>query len=361
MLVTSLGKTRGIDDPERARLEDKCVTLAPGEKLCLCDLPGPGRIVRIWFTVPLLGRPLLRDVVIRMYWDDEAEPSVACPLGDLFGAAFARPHRIVSDRLVIAGGGYLCRFEMPFARRAVVEIENQSLRPVRFFFFQIGYYRDEEPQPDLETFHAQWRRDNPTVQGRPCTVLEAKGRGRFVGLKVDIQNRSLWLKPPFAHIVIPRGLGIGTLEGWETMRVDGEARPSIVGTGGEDYFSGGFYFSGGAFCTPTHGAIVRSYLTGRVSAYRFHVDDPIPFAESLEVTMDHGFANTMEADYCSVAYWYQKEPHAPFPPLPPPSARRPLSPWINVAQILLGAGLVTAALAALIASVRSALHLLTGP
>jgi hypothetical protein len=268
--VTSLGAMRRLRSLEQVELRDKSISVAPGERRRLCDLEGPGRIVRIWFTTPILGRrSILRDVICRMYWDGEATPSVECPLGDLFGAAFGLPIPFVSARLVIAGGGCLCRFEMPFNVQAIVEIENQSRAALRDFFFQIGFYREPEPSAGLQTFHAQWRRTCPTALGRPHQALEARGRGRFVGLKLDMQNRSWWLRPPLAAMVIPRGLGIGLLEGWESIRVDGEDAPSIIGTGGEDYFSGGFYFSGGSFHTPTHGATVRSYLLGPAAAWCF--------------------------------------------------------------------------------------------
>lgn len=126
-LVTSLGAMRGVRAEDCLSVRDKALVLAPGEVRRLCDLEGPGRIVRLWFTTPRLGqRHVLRDVVWRIFWDDEAEPSVECPVGDLFGAAFGRPYRLVSDRLVVAGGGYVCRFEMPFRSRAVIEIHNQS-------------------------------------------------------------------------------------------------------------------------------------------------------------------------------------------------------------------------------------------
>jgi hypothetical protein len=289
-----------------------------------------------------------------MYWDGEGTPSVECPIGDLFGAAFGLPRPFVSVRLVIAGGGYLCRFEMPFNERAVIEIENQAAMPLRWFFFQIGYYRERERRERLQTFHAQWRRECPTVPGRPHRVLEARGRGRFVGLKLDAQNRAWWLSPPFGELIIPRGLGLGLMEGWESIRVDGEAEPAVVGTGGEDYFSGGFYFAGGPFQTPTHGAILRSYLTGRVSAYRFHLDAPIPFEQSIEVSMDHGFRNSKEGDYASVAYWYQEEPHSEFPPLAPAPLRRVAPPFVNVLQHALLAGAALAVLGAVAALIRAA-------
>ncbi len=360
-LVTSLGAMRhlDLDDLGSAEMADKHLTVEPGETRRLCDLEGPGRIVRIWFTTPIFGRRnILRNVVCRMYWDGEATPSVECPLGDLFGAAFGLPYPIVSERLVIAGGGYLCRFEMPFNERAIVEIENQSSAPFRHFFFQIGFYREPERRQDLQTFHAQWRRECPTVRGRPHRVLEARGKGRFVGLKLDVQNRAWWLRPPLGAMVIPRGFGLGLLEGWESIRVDAEIEPSVVGTGGEDYFSGGFYFAGGPFHTPTHGASVRSYLTGRASAYRFHIDDPIPFEQSIEISIDHGFRNTMDGDYASVAFWYQQEPHADFPALPLGPLRRVVPPFLNVLQHALLASVGVAALGVAALLVRAALALL---
>ena len=349
-LLTSLGARRQLEPAACERLEDKHVTLAPGERLRLCDLEGPGRITRIWCTTPLWGqRHALRDAVWRMTWDGEPEPSVLCPLGDLFGAAFGRPHPVVSDRVVIAGGGYLCRFPMPFGQRALIEIENPSTRPLRQLFFQLGFELHDEPMDDPATFHAQFRRENPTAPGRPYRALEAEGSGRLAGLKVDLQNRSWWLAPPLKAMAIPRGFGLGLLEGWESVTVDGEEEPGIVGTGGEDYFNGGFYFAGGPFHTPTHGCSVRSFLTGRVSAYRFHLDDPIPFERSLTFDLDHGFHNRMAGDICSVAYWYQHEPHAQFPDLP--VDRHPSVPWINPLQFaLLGAVLGITAAAVVLAA-----------
>ena len=350
-LVTSLGATRSLEPNACRQPSDKSITVEPGERLRLCDLEGPGRIVRIWCTIPLLGqRRVLRDAVWSMSWDNEVEPSVLCPLGDLFGAAFGRPHTLISDRLVIAGGGYLCRFEMPFDERAVIEIENTGPRPLRSFFFQIEHVIEREPMDDVATFHAQFRREAPTDPGCAYRVLDAVGSGWFAGTKVDMQNRSWWLKPPLREMAMPRGFGVGLLEGWESITVDGEAEPGIVGTGGEDYFNGGFYFAGGPFLTPTHGCTVRSYLAGRVSAYRFHVDDPIPFERSLTFDLDHGLHNGMEGDICSVAYWYQQEPHAPFPPLP--TDRRPSFPWLNLAQFgLLGVFALLAAVAVIVAGV----------
>lgn len=319
--------------PGRARKE---VDIAPGETLQLCRIEGAGRVVRFWITLPVLGRgDVLKAAVLRMYWDGEESPSVEVPLGDFFGAAFGKPGRVVSERLVVAGGAYVSRFEMPFNSEALIEIQNDSNQPLQNLFFQVGYYLEAPRAAPEPTLHAQFRREAPTRQGRPFTVLSARGSGWLAGLRVDIQNREWWLKPPLHEIALPRGFGLGILEGWETVTIDGEEEASLTGTGMEDYFSGGFYFKGAPFCTPTHGCTERSFLVGRVSAYRFHVDDPIYFEKSLELTFDHGLNNSMAADCCSVAYWYQHEPHGPHPPLPPARERSLSFPWTNLSQLFL--------------------------
>jgi hypothetical protein len=327
--LLSSRRSRGESD-ER---EQKHVDLAAGQTLRLCELEGRGRIVRLWLTLPVLGRgPVLKDTILRMYWDGESAPSVEVPLGDFFGAAFGKPVHIVSDRVLIVGGGYLSRFEMPFNEKAILEISNDGRGAVRNLFFQIGYY-EEPTRPEREpTLHAQFRRENPTTPGQAFSLLEARGKGWFAGMKMDIENRAWWLKPPLRDIPLPRGFGLGVLEGWETIIVDNESASAITGTGTEDYFSGGFYFKQAPFSTSTFGCTKRSFLLGRVSAYRFHVDDPIYFSRSIDVTMDHGLRNSMAGDYSSVAYWYQDEPHAPFPALPDARGRRPTFPWIQVCQ-----------------------------
>ena len=330
-LVTSRGLcSHGSPTDDAPRKE---VDIAAGQRLRLCEIDGPGTIVRFWLTLPVLGRgPVLKTTVLHMYWDGEGSPSVEVPLGDFFGAAFGKPVTLVSARLVITGGAYLCRFEMPFNTRAIIELQNESARTLRNLFFQVGYYHEPARTERAPTFHAQFRCARPTEPGVPFTVLNARGAGSFVGLRMDVQNREWWLRPPFLEIPVPRGFGLGCLEGWETVIIDEQATNPLTGTGAEDYFSAGFYFKGAPFCTPTHGCTKRSFLTGRASAYRFHLDDPIHFESSLDFIFDHGLNNTMAADYYSVAYWYQHEPHAPFPLLPSAQDRSPGFPWINPLQ-----------------------------
>jgi Protein of unknown function (DUF2961) len=332
-LISSRGFDRRRATSDHAH---KYADIPAGQTVTLGRIEGRGRIVRLWLTLPVIGHSsVLKNAVLRMFWDGETAPSVEVPLGDFFGASFGKPRRLVSDRILIVGGAYLSRFAMPFHESAVIEIANESGRTLRALFFQIAYYEEPNRQEREPTFHAQYRQQRRTKPGEPFVALQAKGRGRLAGVKIDMQSRAWWLKPPLRHIPLPRGFGLGVLEGWETITVDDDRAAGMSGTGGEDYFLGGFYFQGAPFCTPTHGCTHRSYFTGRVSAYRFHVDDPIDFGKSIYFALDHGLHNSMEADFRSVAYWYQHEPHDPFPSLPPVAERRPLVPVSNPAQWLL--------------------------
>ena len=135
------------------------------------------------------------------------------------------------------------------------------------------------------------------------TLLEAAGRGQYVGTVLSMQPR--------------RGRSLWFLEGDERVFVDGETSPSVIGTGTEDYFSSGWYFDTGPYSAPYHGLTIKDSLTARVSAYRWHVEDPIPFARSLRFTIEHGGTNDSPGvDYSTVAFWYQTHPHRAFPPLP---------------------------------------------
>ena len=63
---------------------------------------------------------------------------------------------------------------------------------------------------------------------------------------------------------------------------------------------------------------------GRTHCYRFHLEDPVFFQKLLRASIEHGHANALTLDLATVAYWYQTEPHRPFPPLLSKEARQPL-------------------------------------
>ena len=305
----------------------KCVDLLPGKPLVAADLEGPGLITRIWVTLPPVVNPgALRNIVVRMYWDGEEEPSVSVPLGDLFGATFAHPVQYSSAYLSITSGAYLCLFPMPFRRRARIVLENQGPLAVRLFFFQVTWL---DLHRDLDDaclyFHAAWRTSTMARGEAPFTVLDATGHGCYMGCHVDMQGRGFPWKPNPFNWMIPEGFGMGMLEGWERMWIDRDPtdEPDVHGTGGEDYFNGAWYFTSVPCATPTHGVTRRSYARRQVSCYRLHAEMPVSFNERIRVTLDHGLDNALPARYDCAAYWYQSEPHAPLAELPPARDRHP--------------------------------------
>ena len=338
-----MAKSIGVDEP------GKSVQIAPGETFTVAEIKGAGTIVRIWMTTmqPLPGSPynFNHALVLRFTWDGEETPSVEVPFGAFFGVPWGKYTHYLAEPLSCTSGGYNCRFPMPFSDGCRIEVVNQAEAACPMLFFQVQYL-ELDAQPAPLRFHAQWRRENPTRYRVPYRVLEAEGAGHFAGMHLWMQKAGRWLDPaqmirraketgsPLSAI-FPEALGMGMLEGWESIYVDGETTPSIPGTGNEDYFNSGFYFSKGPYSAPHWGCTVRSYLTSRCAAYRFHIDDPIPFQQSLVVDMDHGYTNQVETDYSSVAYWYQAEPHAAFPALPPLIERLPTPTTENAAQFAL--------------------------
>ena len=232
---------------------------------------------------------------------------------------------------------------------ARLEITNKGPVVDDPLFYNITYQEMVEP-PSTFRFHAQWRRENPTLKGVRYTILDAEGSGHYVGCHLNMQNREWWLRGPLKEIKFPRGFGLGMMEGWELIYRDGELEPSVRGTGTEDYFNGAWYFlsKGGRFAAPYHGCLVRDVLRGRVAAYRFDLSAPVSFSRSLKVEIAHGFYNELECDYSSTAYWYQAVPHRPFDELPPVHLRKPHPPIRNLAQSALILGPPVAALLALL-------------
>jgi len=359
LLAAPTGKMRQVSSQDRqppaevmARVlpgePGKMIIIPPGETFTLADIPGAGQIVRIWMTtLSIPGQPhnFHHYGVLRFYWDGEETPSVEVPYGDFFGVPWGKYVHYTAEPLSCTSGGYNCNFIMPFANGCRIEAVNQAGTAWPGLFFQIQYLElDEQPSP--LRFHAQWRRENPTQDRTPYRVLEAQGAGNFAGMHLFMQNAEWWLNPrrmanraretgsPLGAL-FPHMLGMGILEGWERIFVDGEASPSVTGTGTEDYFNSGFYFNKGAYSAPYWGCTVRDYLTARCAAYRFHIPDPIPFQHSLVVDIDHGYTNQVAGDYSSVAYWYQSEPHGAFPALPPVETRLPTPPGRNAYQFAL--------------------------
>ncbi|HON50701.1 MAG TPA: DUF2961 domain-containing protein [Candidatus Sumerlaeota bacterium] len=291
----------------QSRRAANVLAIPSGKEAVVGEMDGPAVIRHIWMTAQSDIPQIQGLLTLRAYWDDETSPSVEVPLGDFFGVGFGQERNMKSamSEMFPAGGenhsALNCYWQMPFFKKARFTIENRSTRAVSLFFFQADYEKMEALPPNTALFHAQWRRENPVRRGVPYTIIEATGEGHYVGTVMNYR-------------LLESGAWV---EGGNDVYIDGESKPSLPGTGAEDYFgfAWGFRTEENAHW---HGTSFGPE-NDRMSTYRWHIPDPIRFKKSLRMTMRcHGYdVGDRSDDYSSVAFWYQKEPHAPFPKLPP--------------------------------------------
>lgn len=305
--------------------------LTGGAKKEIFNVESPGCITHIWMTMgtyPYRPEALLeRKVVLRMYWDGEAQPSVEVPIGDFFGMGHGMSKNFVSAPLTMCpqgGRGYNCYFPMPYETAARIEVENQSDDEMMLYFY-IDYEEYTQPPSSPLRFHAQWRREltkgiddtgmsadafqfdgyNSSIDGN-YVILKARGQGHYVGCNINIHN--------LRHTNKMNWPG----EGDDMIIIDDEPwPPRLHGTGCEDYFGTAFCPTE-EYCAPYNGVILPGgeNWSGKITYYRYHIEDPVMFDSSIKVTVEHGHNNNRSDDYSSTAYWYQAEPHMHHPLLP---------------------------------------------
>lgn len=286
--------------------------LEPGASLVLADIHGPGCIVHLRDNITSQEPHHLQFHVLRMYWDGEATPSVEVPVGDFFGIGFGFTEKMSSALICIdqrpgkltdssaMGAARNCYFPMPFARSARVTITNEGHERSQHWF-EVNYRSFRALPKNQLYFHAQYRQGTPPPRG-PYLILDAKGRGHLVGCVLSVKNND----------------GGWWGEGDEILYIDGVH--AMQGTGSEDYFGESYGLRPGCFAYFGVSLLEEPFT----SAYRWHVPDPVPFRKSLRFLIEQGNgAPPFEShnDYYSVAYWYQTEPHAAFPKLPPAAER----------------------------------------
>jgi Protein of unknown function (DUF2961) len=297
------------------------VVVEPGQTATVLDVQGAGVVTHVWFTINSPDPMHLKNLVLRAWWDGEASPSVETPIGDFFGLGLGEYFLYQSALLAVAPMKALnSYFQMPFATSARITVTNEGPQPTRSLYFAVDYVTLPSLPGDLGRFHAQYRQaapckgvvsDGKNLSGRDNYVfLEANGRGHFVGVTQSVlQNENGWFG-----------------EGDDMIFVDGDAMPTINGTGTEDYFNGAWGYGGQSFANMHQGVPYTSdpeRIGGRYCQYRWHTESPIAFEKSIKVTIEHGTANDRSDNFYSTAYWYQTEPHAAFPALPSPAERVP--------------------------------------
>ncbi|NLE37077.1 MAG: DUF2961 domain-containing protein [Pirellulaceae bacterium] len=316
-------KTNNFDRPDR---------IEAGETYVMADLKGPGIITHIWLT--FLQEPHFwvtdgaadpREMLIRIYWDGREKPDVEVPVGDFFANGFGKQMEVISVPVVVEDAdSYNCFWQMPFRKSARIEIVNQSKKPIRKLYNNVDWIKKESLPENTMYFCAQYNQQYPTPAepGKPYLVLDTEGKGYYVGTFLSVRTRS------------PSWFG----EGDELIYIDGEEKPSIRGTGTEDYFLSAWALKTNS--TPYFGVPYlnqNNRIVGQMTCmYRWHIHDPIVFSDGIRVEFEtfgwmsadeneerepHSW-NEREDDYSSVAFWYQMGPSKKFTTVPPAEERK---------------------------------------
>jgi len=288
----------------------------------VADIDGPGAIQHIWMTPT--GN--WRYSILRFYWDDEKSPSVEVPVGDFFGQGWGKFAQLNSLAVCAnPGSGFNCYWPMPFRKKCRITMENINDEDM-VLYYQVDYTLTDVPK-DAGYFHAQFRRTNPLPYKQDYVLVDSiQGKGQYVGtyMAYGVHNNGWW--------------GEGEIKFFID---DDKDYPTINGTGTEDYFCGAYDFDtrkkndAGVeevnyteFSNPYTGLhqVIKGdghySIAQRFGLYRWHIKDPIRFDKNLKVTIqalgwrDGGRYLPLQDDIATTVFWYQTEPHNPFPPLP---------------------------------------------
>lgn len=291
------------------------ITINPGETFTIAEINGSGAIQHIWMTPT--GN--WQYSILRFYWDDESEPSVEVPVGPFFGMAWNTFAPLNSIAMTVNPGSAFNSFwKMPFRKKCRITVENINPDESMNLYYQVNYTLTEVGEEEAY-FHAQYRRSDKNTNSDHVIIDGIKGKGHYVGtfMAVGVNNNGWW--------------GEGEIK----FFMDGDKDfATIVGTGAEDYFLGSYNFENkqtrqyqeySTSFAGLHQVIRPDGLYNsqqRFGMYRWHVLDPIRFEKDLRVTIqDLGWRSNhrylpQNSDIITVAYWYQREPHARFPKLP---------------------------------------------
>jgi hypothetical protein len=320
-------------DPGRTGMENGLWVETPlnrqfssSKTVVLADIKGPAKITMIHFALPMAMK-LNRDVLLRIYWDGEKNPSVECPLVDFFCDPAGQRDEICTA-LVNKRRGWNEYFPMPFRKSARVELVYDGPLPAgnplagQMPAYSYVLYRTQKELPEnTGYFHAYWHQEDLLLGKREYTALDAKGMGKFVGWNVTIRIPGNPKKPGYGGFPVDEN---------EKFFIDGEAEPAVEFQGLEDSFGFSWAFPETQSIFPMTGYF--PFIKG-ACGYRFFVSDAITFRKSLRVSIGFGKLeggyNTEfskpenRLQFSSTAYWYQTEPHAPWPALPPAADRAP--------------------------------------
>jgi len=280
--------------------------LAPGAARTLALPAGPAAIRRLELKLRPNCPASLRATVLRATFD--GEETLWCPAGDFAGVGVGGGEVRGWYRTVAADGTMTCRWTMPYAKGGSLTLANLGAAPVAASLrATVGPWAWDDRSMH---FHANWRQEAglPTAEPRDWNFLRASGRGVLVGDTLAVFNS------------LPRWYG----EGDEKIWVDGEAFPSHIGTGTEDYYNASWApvvpfqtpFSAAPAAGP-NGSLGHNTFT------RTRNLDGIPFRKSLRFDMEliH-WEKDARVDLAAATYWYAAPgAHAAGPAAPEEAAR----------------------------------------
>ena len=262
---------------------------------------------------------MLRNIWIKMTWDDDSKPSVMTPVGMFFGT-FPSIYPYRAYPVGVLPGYFYSNWYMPFAKKATLEIVNKGNK-THDISFDIVHIPLKQSAAELLRFHAKWHdgRFKEKVQSGNREIdwplLVTGGRGRFCGITLHVLNEwenpkdeaKTWWYGAWDKKTIDWWWG----EGDEKFYVDGEKFPSTFGTGSEDYI--GYAWSAeppfslfdSPFATQPYTAIDGN---GHTIVSRFHIADNIPFQQSftaaIEKYKEDKWGDQNKCLYQAVGYWY---------------------------------------------------------
>ena len=272
------------------------IKLPKGTESVLAEINGPGKVT-YWYITDDSDGKWYPGLVLKVFWDDEPQPSILVPLADFFGAIAGKSIDYQSAPMMVNHLCYACQLPMPFSRRARFILANDGESDyARAIAYGIDYEQGAEFARERSRLHATWRRSNPTEKA-VHTILAAKGRGHYVGnfLQVHTQFKGWWG------------------EGDTIFHIDGKTITHTPGT--EDEYGSCFGF-GSLYAFPSLGHIQDDHGDNRM--YRWYLTDPVRFSKSLTIEIQNQHAEGAYSfdqqvlaadDYTSVAFWYQTEPH----------------------------------------------------
>jgi len=307
--------------------KSKTIDVLRGQKVTLGEVKGHGCIKQLWLTFPgwffthweptaKVSQTILKTLILRIYWDGSDKPAVQCPIGDFFGNGLCEISNFTSKYFGMSSGGFFCKFPMPFKKGFRIEIENTDATIDTDVFLNVLYQVEDSPPENVGYFHAQFktdRSDGPT----PAEIADITGKGHFVGCIVSMQSED---HNHFSCLEAPEYIFID----------DDDEKPTIVGTGLEDYFLGGWYFREGEFIGELNGITSKDSLNSSVVMYRVHDEDAIRFNKRLNFKFVNKFStpkNLKPFAYSSAAFYYLDSPEGQCPDIP---SREKLICWYRI-------------------------------